>query len=104
MDEDINQMSKDQLMEEVRKLRAAIREHRDSTGQNLCWHHPRLWSLLPEQIEPKISVPEWPEFMKGCVKYRQSLDMEYQKKRDSVGLSYPIVILLALYVLSFLIK
>ena len=35
MDEDLQQMSKDQLMEEVRKLRAGIREHRDSTGQDL---------------------------------------------------------------------
>lgn len=43
MDEDLQQMSKDQLIEEVKKLRAGIREHRDSTGQDLCWHHPKLW-------------------------------------------------------------
>ena len=74
MDEDLQQMSKDQLIEEVKKLRAGIREHRDSTGQELCWHHPKLWSLLPEKIDPKISVPDWPEFMKGCIRYRLSLD------------------------------
>jgi len=74
MDEDIIQMSKDQLVEEIKKMRAAIREHRDSTGQQLCWHHPKLWGLLPEKTDPKISVPEWPEFMKGCVRYRLSLD------------------------------
>lgn len=28
MDEDLQQMSKDQLIEEVKKLRAGIREHR----------------------------------------------------------------------------
>lgn len=74
MDEDLPQMNKDQLIEEVKKLRAGIREHRDSTGHELCWHHPKLWSLLPEKTDPKISVPEWPEFMKGCIRYRQSLE------------------------------
>ena len=80
MDEDIVQMSKDQLIEEIKKLRAAIREHRDSTGQQLCWHHPKLWGLLPEKTDPKILVPEWPEFMKGCVRYRLSLDEQINGK------------------------
>ncbi|MGZ5191573.1 MAG: hypothetical protein ACXWCZ_11175 [Flavisolibacter sp.] len=76
MDEDPERMSSDQLVEEVKKLRQGIREHRDSTGNDLCWHHPKLWALLPEKIDPKISVPEWPEFMKGCIRYRQSLEKE----------------------------
>ena len=76
MDEELQSMTKEQLIGEIKKLRAGIREHRDSTGQDLCWHHPKLWSLLPEQIEPKIAVPEWPVFMKGCIQYRQSLDMK----------------------------
>ena len=76
MDEDLQLMSKDQLIEEVKKLRMGIREHRDSTGHNLCWHHPKLWSLLPEKTNPKISIPEWPEFMKGCIQYRKSLDKQ----------------------------
>ena len=74
MDEDIDGMSRDQLAAEVRKLRAAIREHRDSTGHDLCWHHPALWSLLPEKLEPSIAVPPWAKFMRGCIRYRQSLD------------------------------
>jgi hypothetical protein len=74
MDQELYQMSKEQLIEEVKKLRAGIREHRDSTGQNLCWHHPKLWSLLPEKTDPKILVPPWSDFMKGCIQYRQSLD------------------------------
>ncbi len=64
MDEELQLMSKDQLIEEIKKLRMGIREHRDSTGQDLCWHHPKLWSLLPEKTNPKISVPEWSEFIK----------------------------------------
>ena len=79
MDEDVNQMSRDELIGEVKKLRAGIREHRDSTGQELCWHHPKLWSLLPEKIDPQIAIPAWPEFIQGCIKYRQSLDEQNPK-------------------------
>ena len=74
MDEDLKDMSRQQQIEEVRKLRAGIRTHRDSTGQELCWHHPALWGLLPERQDPIPTVPEWPEFLRGCVRYRQSLD------------------------------
>jgi len=82
MDEDLHSMSKDQLSEEVIKLRMGIREHRDSTGQDLCWHHPKLWSLLPEKTNPKITVPEWSEFMKGCIQYRKSLEEQNPKIVD----------------------
>jgi hypothetical protein len=74
MDEDLAGMSREQLIEEARKLRQGIRIHRDSTGQDLCWHHPALWGLLPEKQDPVPEVPPWPEFLKGCVRYRQSLD------------------------------
>ena len=47
MDDDLAGMSREALIEEVRKLRQGIRAHRDSTGQELCWHHPALWGLLP---------------------------------------------------------
>ncbi|WP_129649298.1 hypothetical protein [Peristeroidobacter agariperforans] len=76
MDEDLEALSRDQLLAEVRKLRAAIREHRDSSGHGLCWHHPQLWGLLPEPIDPAIAVPPWPRFMRGCVRYRESLDRQ----------------------------
>jgi hypothetical protein len=74
MDEDLTSMSHEQLLEEVRKLRRGIRTHRDSTGHDLCWYHPKLWGLLPEKQEPKVTVPEWPQFLQGCVRYRLSLD------------------------------
>ncbi len=74
MDDDLKQMSREQLIAEIKKLRQGIREHRDSTGHELCWHHPNLWSLLPEKSDPLPSVPDWPQFMRGCIKYRQSLD------------------------------
>jgi hypothetical protein len=74
MDEDLERMSRESLIAEVRKLREGIRAHRDSTGHDLCWHHPALWSLLPEKLDPAIAVPPWPKFLRGCVRYRQSLD------------------------------
>jgi hypothetical protein len=74
MDTDLEQMSREQLIEEVKKLRQGIRQHRDSRGHELCWHHPALWGLLPEKSDPVPLVPEWPQFMQGCVRYRQSLD------------------------------
>ena len=73
-DTDLEDMDRDQLLEEVRRLRAAIREHRDSTGMELCLYHPKLWGLLPEGVAPDIAVPEWPQFLRGCVRYRQSID------------------------------
>jgi hypothetical protein len=74
MDDDLEHLTRDQLIVEVRRLRAGIREHRDSTEQALCWHHPKLWGLLPGETDPVPTVPAWPQFMRGCVRYRQSLD------------------------------
>ena len=79
MDEDLDAMSREQLIAEARRLRQGIRSHRDSTGHQLCWHHPDLWALLPdwvdaEAVRASITVPEWPQFMRGCIRYRQSLD------------------------------
>jgi hypothetical protein len=76
LDGDLVSLSRDELMVEVRRLRAAIRAHRDATGHELCWHHPQLWSLLPEKLSPQITVPGWPQFLRGCVRYRQSLDAQ----------------------------
>ena len=74
MDEDLNGLTREQLIDEVKRLRAGIRAHRDSSGHDLCWHHPALWSLLPEPAQPRVAVPDWPQFMRGCIRYRESLD------------------------------
>ncbi|MER3483444.1 MAG: hypothetical protein C4332_10145 [Meiothermus sp.] len=76
LDTDLKEMNRAELIEEVLKLRRGIREHRDSTGHDLCWHHPALWGLLPEQTDSLPTVPEWPQFMEGCVRYRRSLDKQ----------------------------
>ena len=76
MDTDLETMSREQLIVEVQKLRDGIRKHRDSTAHELCWHHPNLWSLLPEKSDPIPVVPEWPQFLAGCIRYRESLDAQ----------------------------
>lgn len=74
MNTNLDSMTREELIAEVKKLRQGIRQHCDSSGHDLCWHHPALWRLLPEKTDPLPVVPEWSEFMQGCVKYRQSLD------------------------------
>ena len=76
MDQDLDGMSRERLIAEVKRLRAGIRAHRDSSGHDLCWHHPQLWGLLPEPIPTDIAVPPWPKFLRGCLKYRESLERE----------------------------
>ena len=93
MDDDLKEMSRENLIAEIKKLQTGIREHRDSTKHELCWHHPALWGLLPEKTDPVPVVPEWPQFMAGCIAYRQSLDQQapaaprtterFQKRRAS---------------------
>ena len=51
-------MTREQLTDEVVKLGAGVRAHRDATLNELCWHHPGLWGLLPERTDPLPPVPE----------------------------------------------
>ena len=76
MDDDLDRLDRAALIDEVKRLRAGIRRHRDSSGHELCWHHPELWGLLPERTDPRPVVPEWPQFLRGCVRYRESLDRD----------------------------
>ena len=52
VDEDLESMTRGELIAEMRRLREGIQERRDSTGHALCWHHPALWGLLPEKTGP----------------------------------------------------
>jgi hypothetical protein len=73
-DADLEAMDREALLAAARAMRRAIRVHRDSTGHELCWHHPDLWALLPDPPAANQIVPDWPQFMRGCIRYRQSLD------------------------------
>lgn len=81
MDSDLEGLSRERLVAEVRRLRDGIRRHRDSTGHDLCWYHPALWGLLPDRTDPLPVVPEWPQFLQGCVRFRQSLDEQLPQAR-----------------------
>jgi len=83
VDEDLETMTREALIAEVKRLRDGIRTHRDSSGHELCWHHPDLWGLLPEKSDPVPMVPTWPEFLRGCLRYRQSLDEQLPNARRS---------------------
>ena len=88
MDDDLEALSREQLIMEVKRLRAGIRQHRDSSWHDLCWHHPALWGLLPERTDPLPAVPDWPQFLRGCLRYRESLDRQLpDAPRTSVELS-----------------
>jgi hypothetical protein len=80
-DDDLTKLTRDELIAEVIRLRAGIRAHRDSSGHDLCWHHPQLWDLLPEPIPQDLAVPEWPQFLRGCIAYRTALDRELANAR-----------------------
>ena len=74
MDEDLDSFTREELVAEVQRLRGAIRDHRDASLHGLCWHHPQLWGLLPDKTDPLPTVPDWPQVLRGCIRYRQSLD------------------------------
>ena len=76
VDEDLDALDLEALRCEAKKMRRAIRAHRDSIGQDLCWHHPDLWELLPDKKPPDVTVPDWPQFLRGCIAYRSSLDRQ----------------------------
>jgi hypothetical protein len=76
MDDDLNGMTREQLLDEVKRLRAGIRAHRDSSGHDLCWHHPQLWGLLPEPMSPDVAVRLGRSFCAGACVIGESLDRE----------------------------
>src|SRR5882757_1503706 len=46
--DDLKVLSRDQLIEEVKRLRAGVRKHRDNSGHDLCWYHPETPHQLHE--------------------------------------------------------
>ena len=85
MDEDLERLGREALIAEVKRLRQAIREHRDSSGHDLCWHHPQLWGLLPERVDPEIAVPPWPRFLRGCVRYANRSNGSGRTRRRTIA-------------------
>src|SRR5262249_40541149 len=59
IDSDLDVMSREELISRVKKLRGGIRAHRDSSGHELCWHHPALWGCCRSGRIP------FPRFLRG---------------------------------------
>ena len=57
MDDDLEMMTREQLIGEARRLRTGIRVHRDSTGHALCWHHPALLGPPTREDRPAADGP-----------------------------------------------
>lgn len=71
-DYDILKMGDLELRDEVRKLRTAIRSHRDEKGMNRCQRDDlTLYSALPESgfVEADMELPPAEIFIPGCVQY-----------------------------------
>jgi hypothetical protein len=62
----LENLTREELIAEIKALREAIREHRDASLHDLCWYQPKLWGLLPEKSVVQIEVPTHDQFMKGC--------------------------------------
>ena len=75
-DADLDSMNPEALLAAARAMRAAIREHRDASMHALCWHHPDMWARVPDTPAGGQVVPDWPQFMRGCIRYRASLDRQ----------------------------
>jgi hypothetical protein len=69
MDEQPATLDRDALVAEVRRLRAGIPS--TTTTPDMSVLAPsELWGLLPEKSDSLPSVPSWPRFLRGCLKYR----------------------------------
>jgi hypothetical protein len=73
---DLDALPHADLLAAAKSMRRAICAHRDTSEHELCWHHPDMWALLPDPPQVKPVVPEWPQFMRGCIRYRQSVDQQ----------------------------
>lgn len=71
MDVDLISMSKEELQNEVMKLREGIRKHRDQKGDENCWLDDQfyLYGMLPEKIKVDPELPPKELMMVNCSRY-----------------------------------
>lgn len=60
LNQDLDSLSHEELKREIVKLRAGIRAYRDNDIHELLRGNPR-----DRSVEDKVTVPEWPRFLKG---------------------------------------
>jgi len=71
IDQDAEFMTRSELKDEIRRLRAGIRTHRDAKGHDRCWRDDIevLYAMLPETTEADLRLPPQQEFYKNCRLY-----------------------------------
>jgi hypothetical protein len=74
MNFDLQYKTREELIDEVIKLRHGITEHAHKKGHDCCWWSPELWSLVPGLVPAKPEPPPPLEFLEKCIHYRKSLD------------------------------
>ena len=75
LDADLENMSRDQLVAEARKLREGIK-HRDSSEHESCWHHPELWEHFFPKSRTLCPCDGVARVHKGLHSTRASLEKE----------------------------
>ena len=77
MDDDLERMTRRELLAEVQRLRQGIREHRDSTEHDLCCTTRSCGGCYLSRrtlCRPFPRGRNSEEFLRGCIRYRQSLE------------------------------
>lgn len=70
LDQDILNMSIEELKQEITRLRNGIRKHRDQKGDDRCWLDDiELYKLLPDNVPFITSLPQKNEFLKNCERF-----------------------------------
>ena len=66
---DIGLMNRDELLAEVERLRAAIREHKNQLSDDRCWlDDSKLYSVLDDRGYDS-SLPPKCEFLESCSRF-----------------------------------
>lgn len=80
-DKDLESLSKEELQQEILRLRTGIREHRDAQGHDRCWLDDiDLYNLLPEKLPADTKLPEREEFLTNCNKFYENRQCPYKIK------------------------
>ncbi len=74
MDADLESLSREQLIAEVKRLRQAFANIATAPGTSCAGTIPRCGRCCRKKSDPLPVVPDWPQFLRGCLRYRQSLD------------------------------
>ena len=73
LDQDLEQLTEQELRVEILNLRNGIRLHRDEKGHDRCWVDDlRLYELLPEKLPANTTLPEREEFLANCQRFYES--------------------------------